>query len=186
MDRWMQINEMKWKWNVAGHNSSRWFYMSIIFTQVCIVVKKHLLPLSCPPICPFVSTWLPQGRFRWNLISMAIYVRGTYRQTQLFYWLIIGRFTTTLWNLTLRTCKENIMSVYLRPRPSITIWKAIKNLGQSKCKVTMSIMYDFNSTWTDKKILWKGIPIGVVPIVAVFQFVRSKHHRKFCLLTDLI
>jgi len=26
---------------------------------------------------------------------MAIYVRGTYRQTQLFYWLIIGRFTTT-------------------------------------------------------------------------------------------
>jgi len=28
-------------------------------------------------------------------ISMAIYVRGTYRQTQLFYWLIIGRFTTT-------------------------------------------------------------------------------------------
>jgi len=27
--------------------------------------------------------------------SMAIYVRGTYRQTQLFYWLIIGRFTTT-------------------------------------------------------------------------------------------
>jgi len=31
--------------------------------------------------------------FKW--ISMAIYVRGTYRQTQLFYWLIIGRFTTT-------------------------------------------------------------------------------------------
>ena len=28
-----------------------------------------------------------------NTISMAIYVRGTYRQTQLFYWLIIGRFT---------------------------------------------------------------------------------------------
>ena len=28
-------------------------------------------------------------------ISMAIYVRGTYRQTQLFYWLIIVRFTTT-------------------------------------------------------------------------------------------
>jgi len=28
-------------------------------------------------------------------VSMAIYVRGTYRQTQLFYWLIIGRFTTT-------------------------------------------------------------------------------------------
>ena len=27
--------------------------------------------------------------------SMAIYVRGTYRQTQLFYWLIIVRFTTT-------------------------------------------------------------------------------------------
>jgi len=26
---------------------------------------------------------------------MAIYVRGTYRQTQLFYWLIIGSFTTT-------------------------------------------------------------------------------------------
>ena len=24
-----------------------------------------------------------------RLISMAIYVRGTYRQTQLFYWLII-------------------------------------------------------------------------------------------------
>jgi len=29
------------------------------------------------------------------IYSMAIYVRGTYRQTQLFYWLIIGRFTTT-------------------------------------------------------------------------------------------
>jgi len=27
--------------------------------------------------------------------SMAIYVRGTYRQTQLFYWLIIVKFTTT-------------------------------------------------------------------------------------------
>ena len=26
---------------------------------------------------------------------MAMYVRGTYRRTQLFYWLIIGRFTTT-------------------------------------------------------------------------------------------
>ena len=26
---------------------------------------------------------------------MVIYVRGTYRQTQLFYWLITGRFTTT-------------------------------------------------------------------------------------------
>ena len=26
---------------------------------------------------------------------MAIYVRGTYRQTQLFYWLVIVRFTTT-------------------------------------------------------------------------------------------
>jgi len=26
----------------------------------------------------------------WYTISMAIYVRGTYRQTQLFYWLIMG------------------------------------------------------------------------------------------------
>ena len=32
-------------------------------------------------------------------ISMAIYVRGTYRQTQLFYWLIIVRFTTTCFGL---------------------------------------------------------------------------------------
>jgi len=30
-----------------------------------------------------------------NRVSMAIYVRGTYCQTQLFYWLIIGRFTAT-------------------------------------------------------------------------------------------
>ena len=30
-----------------------------------------------------------------NVISMAKYVSGTYRQTQLFYWLIIVRFTTT-------------------------------------------------------------------------------------------
>jgi len=29
------------------------------------------------------------------IISMAIYVRGTYRQTQLFYWLIIVGITTT-------------------------------------------------------------------------------------------
>jgi len=28
----------------------------------------------------------------WYSISMAIYVRGTYRQTQLFYWLIIVKF----------------------------------------------------------------------------------------------
>jgi len=32
-------------------------------------------------------------------ISMKIYVRGTYRQTQLFYWLIIVRFTTICFGL---------------------------------------------------------------------------------------
>jgi len=43
--------------------------------------------------------WKRLAQIQWhnlvNAISMAIYVRGTYRQTQQFNWLIIGRFTTT-------------------------------------------------------------------------------------------
>jgi len=48
----------------------------------CVPLWKTVIPIMC--VIPVV----------WYTISMAIYVRGTYRQTQLFYWLSIGRFTT--------------------------------------------------------------------------------------------
>ena len=78
-----------YKENTQDRETYIWPNVKFLLVYICITWKSSFktsnLHTDFMCVIPVV----------WYTISMAIYVRGTYRQTQLFYWLIVGRFTTT-------------------------------------------------------------------------------------------